>query len=261
MLDSFLVRAILMLLILSCLTAPLGSIAVWRRMSYFGDATSHAALLGVSVALAFGVSPIWGSLAMAVIVGWVLGSVDDRLQSSDAMLGVLAHGGLAGALVVTALSSERRGHLEGFLFGDILNTSGSDLLQMLLIGSGIIAVIVWRWKSILLSTLNPELASAQGIKPQFEVRIYVLTLAVCIAIAMKVVGALLVGALLIIPALSARRFANSPEAMVMIAVVMTWIASLLGFWASYQFDLPTGASVVLATVAIFLLTSLHKPKK
>ncbi len=260
MFDGFLIRAILMLLILSCLTAPLGSIAIWRRMSYFGDATSHAALLGVSIAIMFGISPIWGSIAMAIVVGWVLGSIDDRQHSSDAMLGVLAHGGLAGALVVTAISSERRGNLEGYLFGDILNTSNSDLLQIFLIGSGIIAVLVWRWKSLLLSTLNPELASAQGVNPRLEMRVYVLVLAICVAISMKIVGALLVGALLIIPALSARRFAKSPEGMIGIAVMLTWIASLAGFWSSYEFDLPTGASVVLATVVIFLLSNFLKSR-
>lgn len=258
MLDDFLIRAILMLLMLSCLTAPLGSIAIWRRMSYFGDATSHAALFGVSISLVFGVSPIWGSILLAVIVGWVLGSIDERKQSSDALLGVLAHGGLAGALVVTALSSERRGNLEGFLFGDILNTSGSDLIQMLFIGGVLLIVVIYRWKNFILSTLNPELASAQGVNPRFETRIYVLILAICVALAMKAVGALLVGALLIIPALCARRFANSPESMVGIAVFVTWLASLGGFWASYEFDLPTGATIVLANVFILCLSNLYK---
>ena len=260
MLDGFLMRAILMLLILSCLTAPLGSIGIWRRMSYFGDATSHAALLGVSIAIMLGVSPIWGSIAIAMVVGWVLGSLDDRKHSSDAMLGVFAHGGLAAALIVTSISSERRGHLEGYLFGDILNTSSSDLLHIFLIGGVIIVALNWRWKNLLVTTLNPELASAQGVNPRFEMRIYVLLLAICVAVSMKIVGALLVGALLIVPALSARRFARSPEAMIGISLLITWTASMAGFWSSYHFDLPTGPSVVLATVVIFLLSNSLKSR-
>lgn len=258
MFDAILIRAMLMLILIGCLTAPLGSIALWKRMSYFGDAASHAALFGVSLSLAFQVSPIWGGLFIAMLVVLYVGGLDQRDQTIDSRLGVLAYGGLAGALLLSSYMGNGNGNLEAFLYGDILSVSQNELwgvLGLVILADG---VLFWRWNKILVSVLNSEMAQAQGINVKLEMRIFVFLLSITAAIAMKAVGAILVGALLIIPALTARKFVKTPEMMVGLALIMTWLASAGGIFASYKMDLLTGPAIVVVTFLMYALSRLRQ---
>ena len=256
MIADFALRAFAAFVMIAAIASPLGSVAVWRRMSYFGDATSHAALLGVAIAIVVGANPLWGGVGMAIIMGLYLGSLSESETSSDAILGVIAHGGLALALLIGASSSKLRGSFEGYLFGDILSTSTAELVTVFCTSALVLILLALNWTRILVVTLNRELASAQNINPKRTTQLYVLLLAITVALAMKVVGALLVGALLVIPAISARPFAKTPEAMVMIAFGFSFCAGLVGFMLSFQYDLPTGPSIVTSAFGIFLIGRL-----
>ena len=229
MLDDFLIRAGLAGIGVAFAAAPLGCFVVWRRMAYFGDATSHAALLGVALALAF--------------------------EGTDTLLGVLAHGALAIGLVAVSLLPNQRVDLSAYLFGEILAVTKTDLA---IIWSGAvlsIALLVWRWQALLSSTLNPDLATASGVNPRREQLILTLALAVTVAVAIKVVGALLIAAMLIIPAAAARPFARTPEVMAMAACIIGMIAALGGLAASFTLDTPTGPSIVSVAAVLFVLSS------
>mgnify|MGYP000020169099 FL=1 len=255
MLDDFLIRAGLAGIGVVFAAAPLGCFVVWRRMAYFGDATSHAALLGVALALAFELPIFAGVLLIALSMALIVTALNGRSLGTDTLLGVLAHGALAIGLVAVSLLPNQRVDLSAYLFGEILAVTKTDLA---IIWSGAvlsIALLVWRWQALLSSTLNPDLATASGVHPRREQLILTLALAVTVAVAIKVVGALLIAAMLIIPAAAARPFARTPEVMAMTACIIGVIAALGGLAASFTLDTPTGPSIVSVAAVLFMLSS------
>jgi len=254
MLDDFLLRAALAGIGLSLATGPLGAFVVWRRMAYFGDTIAHAAILGVALSLAFSLSVIVGTLAVAVAVGLSASGLARRGRSMDTTLGVLSYSALALGLVAVSFVKGTRIDLSAFLFGDILTVSVTDLA---LIWGGSVAVLVvlaWRWSSLLTATLNEELAASAGINPVRERLVLVLALALVVALSLKIVGALLIGAMLIIPAAAARGMSRTPEAMAALAVLVGAGSSVGGVAASALTDAPSGPSIVVTAAVVFALS-------
>ncbi|SDL51439.1 metal ABC transporter permease [Paracoccus chinensis] len=250
MLDDFMLRAALGAIGLALACAPLGCFVVWRRMAYYGDATAHAALLGVALSLALALplfpAVIVVALAMAAVVAGLAGR-----QSVDTMLGVLSHGALAAGMVAVSFVQGVRTDLSAYLFGDILSVSALDL-GLIWGGAGLVAALIaWRWSALLLSTLSPEMAVADGIRPRTEQWVLNIALALVVAAGIRIVGALLVSAMLIIPAAAARPLARSPEAMVAATALIGSAAGVLGLGAAFRLDTPTGPTIVCAAVAIF----------
>lgn len=256
MLDDFLVRAALAGIGLSLATGPLGSFVVWRRMAYFGDATAHAAILGVALALAFDLPIGLGTLAVALIMAVTVSTLSARGWAMDTTLGVLAHSALALGLVAISFVHGVRTDLSAYLFGDILAVTRGDLGFIWGGSALVLALLVWRWQGLLTSTLNADLAYASGVNPDRERLILTLALAVVVAVALKVVGALLIAAMLIIPAAAARALSRTPEAMAALAVAFGAVASLAGLGLSLWQDTPAGPSIVVAAAAIFALSAV-----
>lgn len=255
MLDDFVLRATLAGLGVALAAAPLGCFVVWRRMAYFGDATAHAAILGVALALALNLSVTVGVLAMALAVALALSALAGRGHSVDTGLGVIAHSSLALGLVAVAFLPGVRIDLIAYLFGDILAVSRMDLAVIWFGAVLIVGLMVWRWQALLMATLSPDLAFASGIHPRHEQLILTVALAVVVAVAIKVVGALLIGALLIIPAAAARPLARTPEAMAVGAALIAGSAVLAGVQSSLHFDTPAGPSIVAAAAVVFLFAT------
>lgn len=256
MLDDFLTRAALAGVGLSIAAGPLGSFVVWRRMAYFGDATAHAAVLGVALALIFSLPVTLGTLLVALGMALAVSWLATRGHAMDATLGVLSHSALALGLVAITFVPGVRVDLTAFLFGDILAVTRQDLAVIWGGGGFVLALLIWRWSRLLTATLSRELAAASGIDPDREGLVLTLALAVVVAVALKVVGALLIAAMLIIPAAAARGFARTPEAMAAGAVGIGAAAALVGLFASFRFDTPAGPSIVTAAAAIFAVTAL-----
>ncbi len=259
MLDDFILRAGLAGLGVALAAAPLGCFVVWRRMAYFGDATSHAALLGVALALATNIPVIAGVLIIALVMALIISSLSERHVSSDALLGVLAHAGLAFGLVAVSLVPGQRVDLSAYLFGDILAVSSMDVV-VIWAGAVLVALLLLaRWQALLTATLNPDLATASGGNPKREQFILTLALAVTVAVAIKVVGALLIAAMLVIPAAAARPFARTPEGMALCAMALGGIAVCAGLGASFLFDTPAGPSIVSAAAVFFAFSTALSP--
>jgi zinc transport system permease protein len=255
MLDDFLIRAALAGLGVAVAAAPLGSFVVWRRMAYFGDATAHAAILGVAVALSFSMSIFAGALVMSLIMASTVSTLAGRGFAMDTLLGVLAHSALAFGLVAVSFLSGVRIDLMAYLFGDILAVSKGDLAVIWGGAALVLGLLAWRWQALLTATLSPDLAYAAGIDPRREQLVLTLALAVVVAVAIKVVGVLLIAAMLIIPAAAARPLSSTPERMAVIAAVIASISALGGLRASFQFDTPTGPSIVCTAALIFAATT------
>lgn len=256
MLDDFLVRAALAGVGLALATGPLGAFVVWRRMAYFGDATSHAAILGVAMALALSLPVGVGTLIVALAMAGTVSTLAARGWAMDTTLGVLAHSALAFGLVAISFVPGARSDMSSLLFGDILAVSRGDLALVWGGAALVLGLLVWRWQALLTSTLNEDLAHAAGLNPDRERLVLTLALALVVTIAIKIVGALLIAALLIIPAAAARSLARSPEAMAALAALIGAGATLGGLALSLQFDTPAGPSIITVAALVFTATVL-----
>jgi zinc transport system permease protein len=258
MLDDFMLRAGLAGVGVALAAGPLGCLVVWRRMAYIGDATAHAGILGVALALALQIDVFAGVLAVAAVMAAGVAALSGRTYAPDTLLGVGAHSALAFGVIAVSLLEGPRIDLMAWLFGDLLAVGRTDLAVIWGGAGAVLALLGWRWSALLTATLNPDLAAASGIRPGREQLVLMLTLAVVVAVAIKVVGALLIGAVLIVPAAAARPFARSPEAMAGLATgagVASVVAGLAGAW---RWDTPAGPSVVAAAALIFCASNLAR---
>ncbi|MBB4195724.1 zinc transport system permease protein [Rhizobium aethiopicum] len=257
MLDDFFVRAILAGVGLALTTGPLGCFIIWRRMAYFGDTIAHSALLGVALSLLFELNLTLAVFAVAALVSVLLLFLQKRQAlSADALLGILSHATLAIGLVMVAFMSWVRIDLIAFLFGDILAVSTTDIALIWGGGLFVLAAIAWLWRPLLAATVNAELAEAEGLSPERARLFFMLLMAVVIAIAMKIVGIMLITSLLIIPAAAARRFSVTPEIMAVLASLIGAAAVVGGLFGSLTYDTPSGPSIVVAALILFILSLL-----
>ena len=258
LLDNFLILAALAGLGVAIAAAPLGCFVVWRRMAYFGDATAHASILGVVLALTFSTSVFAGVLVVSLIMAITVSTLSGRGYAMDTLLGVLAHSALAFGLVAVSLLQGVRIDLMAYLFGDILAVGTTDLVVIWGGAVLVLALVAWRWSALLTATLNPDLAYASGIDPKREQWVLTVALTLVVAVAIKVVGVLLIAAMLIIPAAAARPFASTPEHMALIATLIGALSALGGLQLSYRFDTPTGPTIVCLAAVMFVLSSMSE---
>jgi zinc transport system permease protein len=261
MLDDFLVRAALGGIGLTLATGPLGAVVVWRRMAYFGDATSHAAILGVAIALSLQLPVSAGVLVVAMAMALTVSSLAAKGWAMDTTLGVMAHAALAFGLVAISFVPGVRGDLQSYLFGDILAVTRGDLVFIWGGAAVVLGLLLWRWQALLTATLSEELAYASGINPARERLVLTIALALVVAVALKVVGALLIAALLIIPAAAARALSRTPEGMAIGAALIGVASCLLGLALSLWQDTPAGPSIVTAAAVIFAVSALLSPQR
>ena len=253
MLDDFLVRAFIAGVGVAIITAPLGCFVVWRRLAYFGDTLAHSALLGVSLGILLNIEPVITVFASSILLALLLLALQSRvLIASDSLLGLLSHATLAIGLVVISFMTWVRIDIGALLFGDILSVSRFDILVIFVAGALILTILYAIWSPLFAATVSPEIAKAEGVNTRLIELIFMLLLAATVAIAMEIVGLLLITALLIIPAAAARRISASPESMAIIAVIIGVLSVAMGLFGSFRFDTPSGPSIVVAALVIFL---------
>lgn len=254
LLGDFLVRALLGGLGVAMVAGPLGCFVVWRRMSYFGDTLAHSALLGVALGTLFQLDLNLGIALVCVGISIVLTLLArQRSLATDTLLGILSHSTLAIGLVAISFLGRVQVDLNGYLFGDLLAISRGDLAW---IGGGavLVLVILWRfWDALLMATIHEELAKVEGL-PVERLRLLLMVMfSLVIAVSMKIVGVLLITAMLIIPAATARPFSRSPERMAILAAILGAVSVFGGLWTSWITDAPAGPAVVMAAFILFLL--------
>jgi zinc transport system permease protein len=255
--DSFVVYAIAAGVALALVAGPLGSVVVWRRMAYFGDTLAHASLLGVALSVAADLLPMAGVVFIGIMIAILLFWLErQRDLSTDTLLGILSHSALAlGLIVLSVIQTQGFNiNLMSYLFGDLLAVNRSDLVLMY--ASVLIILLIFsRLLAPLISiSVNVELARIDGVKVERVRFIFMVLLALVIAVALKVVGILLITALLIIPAATARIFSKSPRQMVLNSILVSVLAVVLGLYASLGWDFPTGPSIVVAASCLFFVS-------
>jgi len=250
--DDFVLRAVIAGFGIAMIAGPLGCFVVWRRMAYFGDTLSHAGLMGVALGIALGVNPTVGIVVTGLVIGLLLLALQQqRRVPTDTLLGILSHAALSVGLIVISFMDTVRVDLMSYLFGDILAVTATDLAWIYGGGIAVLVTLALIWRPLIALTVHPDMAVAEG-SASLRVRLmFMLLMAVTVAIAMKIVGILLVTALLIIPPAAARRFAASPEGMAGATIVIGGFAVLGGVSASLYWDTPSGPSIVAMATALF----------
>jgi zinc transport system permease protein len=259
--DEFFWRAVLAGVGLAAIAGPLGSFVVWRRMAFFGDALAHSALLGVALGFLLHVEVNIAIATLCAIFAMVLTAMLARARlAPDTLLSICAFTALSVGLVAISFVEDVRVDLIGYLFGDILAVGRADLAWIWGGAVAGLALLAFLWRPLLSVTVHADLAAVEGVNVGAMRLAFVLLLAVLVAVAMKIVGVLLVTALLVMPAAAARRFARSPESMAAIASGIGAFASVAGLLASVEFDTPSGPSVVVAAACVFAF-SLVLPQR
>ena len=256
--DSFVVYALVAGMGVALFMGPLGVFVVWRRMAYFGDSVAHSALLGVTLGVVLDIDLTAGTVAVCLTMALMLVFLRQQRRdlAEDTLLGILAHSSFALGLVTISFVATLRVDLMGYLFGDILAVSLADIAWIYAGGACALTALAFLWRPLLAITVHEELARVEGVNVIRTQAAFMLVIALVIALAMKVVGILLVTSLLIVPAATARRFARTPERMASFAALCGCAAVGLGIEASLLWDLPSGPAVVVSAAALFLLTTL-----
>lgn len=258
---DFIIYAVIAGLLIAGLAGPLGCFVVWRRMSYFGDTLAHSSLLGVALAI---VASINLQLAIifscALFAGLLLMLERRQLLATDTLLGIIAHSTLAFGLLILSLSDMVQVNLMAFLFGDLLTITQQDLVWIAATCTVLAGLLAYFWNAFLALTVHRELAQIEGLAVDRLYALLVLMIAMLIAVAMKIVGVLLITSLLIIPAAAARRLASTPEQMAVGAGIVGCIAVLGGITLSFYFDTPAGPSIVASAFVCFMMIYL-KPAR
>jgi len=253
--DDFLWRAMLGAALLAAACGPIGCLVLWRRLAYVGESVAHIGLLGAALGLLLGVDALLGTAALAIVAALVMARAPDRIIPAGTFVGIVGHMGLALGFVVLAMLETVRADLLGYLFGDVLALTPRALYGIAGVSLAVLAATALLWWPLLRSAAGGEIASAEGHGGRFARTGFLVLVAVVVAFGLKVVGALLIVALIIIPPAAARPFARSPEAMAVLAAVLGALAAPVGLAAAYLSDAPAGPSIVLAAGAIFALSA------
>ena len=255
MFDDFFIRALVAGIGVAIVTGPLGCFVVWRRLSYFGDTLAHSALLVVTMAYSFQFNIAISVFLISSLIALILIKLQKRTNlPGDALLGLLAHSSLAVGLVVIGFLTFIRFDIMGLLFGDILAVNVTDLLIIWFGGGLILLVLKIIWKPLFASTVNYELAEAEGLNPDRAKAIFTILMAALIAISIKMVGLLLITGMLIIPAAMARNLSDSPFKMVLFSIIGGLLSVLIGLFSSLEFNTPSGPSIIAAALFLFILS-------
>jgi zinc transport system permease protein len=237
------------------IAAPLGSFIVWQRLAYFGDTLAHASLMGVAFGLLLSINIQLSIIFFSIVIALLLVFWQSQRQlPTDTLLGILSHASLAIGLVLVSVFDTGRLDLSAYLLGDLLSTTMADVI--LIYSFALISgLLIWRyWRFLLAMIVNEPLAIVEGV-PVKKMRFLLLVLlALTIAVAIKIVGVLLITALLIIPAAGARYLSGSPEQMVCWSALIGCISVIGGLGSSLLWDTPAGPSIVVSASVLFLLS-------
>ncbi|GLQ07888.1 metal ABC transporter permease [Sneathiella chinensis] len=250
--DPFVLRALAAGIGIALIAGPLGCFVVWRRMAYFGDSLAHSALLGIALGLLTGISSNLGTVLVcsgfALILLWLQHT---RVFATDTLLGILAHAALSLGMVAISFADNQRFDLHSYLFGDILTVQVRDLYWIYGGGAVVLALLCRNWLSLTLMTIHEDLARAEGVRTFWVNLMLMMLMTIVVAVSIRIVGILLITALLAIPAATARQWVRSPEAMAILAALFGLVAVFGGIFGSAYLDTPTGPSIVTAATILF----------
>lgn len=255
MIEDFMVRAFLAGMGFALMAGPMGCFVVWRRMAFFGDTLAHASLCGIALGILGGIDSFLAILVVSLLVSFLLATTKSNSSfSSDSLLAISSQGALALGILCISLIKGVRLDLNAYFFGDILSVTSDEL--WIILGGGIVILVCLCgfWHVLLSMTVAEDLAVVEGIPVNRIYFLYMILLALFVALSIKIVGVLLITALLILPASISRVFSGSPEQMGIFSSIIGMGIVALGLMTSSQFDVPAAPAIVLIGLCLFILT-------
>ncbi|MFV9921768.1 MAG: metal ABC transporter permease [Anaplasma ovis] len=259
--EDFFINGILAILTASLVTAPLGSVMIWNRLSYMGDSVAHSSLLGVGIALLLEIHPSIGVFVVAVLLALIISLTTDKIHAIDTILNIMTSVVMSLSMILLSLVPSPGERVMHSLFGDVLMVGRSDLLEMAAIAITGIFVLVLRWRYWVAVSVSRDLSLSAGIKAgQIKTEIFVVS-ALVIVLFSRSVGILLITAFLTIPASGARLISKTPVQMVIVSVVISATSGVLGLLSAAKFDTFPGPMIIIASFSMLLLVYLFSKSK
>jgi zinc transport system permease protein len=257
----FMQRALLAGAVLAVLLAALGVFVAVRRMAFFGDGIAHSSLAGIAIAVLLGFAPLPVALIWAVAVALTIRRLERSTRlPSDSLIGIFFTASLALGVVLMSFSRGYQPELVSFLFGSILAVSPLDLALMLGLTVIILGWLMSHFRQLTFMSLSEDAARVDGVAVETQTSLLYVALAVATVLGVRVLGAVMVSALLIIPAAAARLLTHSFRSYFWVATVISLGSVLGGLILAYLLNLPAGAAVVLVAAAVFFVAAASRLK-
>jgi len=252
---QFMINAILAGAVIAVLASVSGSFMVLRRYSLMTETLAHSALVGVAIGIISGLSPLWMAVVIALVSAWSI----EYLRSfynlySDAILAIFLSGSLALAVIIVSLAGAFNSSLFSYLFGSILSVSQKDVFIIIGFGTIALALFAYFYRELYFIAFDEEVAQVSGIAVKKLNFMMVSIVAVIIALSIQIVGTLLIGALMVMPTVAALRFREGFAKTVILAVVFALLSVFVGMILSFYLSLPSGATIVLCILFIFIIS-------
>lgn len=252
---SFIQRAYLAGSFIAVLCAMLGLFLVLRKLSLIGDGLSHVSFGAIALGLFLGFYPFYVAIPLVLIASYFILKLTEKAKMyGDAAIGVVSSLSIAGGVILASLSKGFNADLFSYLFGNILAISRQEVYLSLGMSLAVLLVIILLYNDLFSATFDEEYARISGIKTDRLHLILTSLTAITVVLAVKVVGIMLVSALLILPAVTALQIAKGFKAAMLIAISVSVISVLFGITTSFFLDLPAGATIVMINVMIFTIT-------
>jgi zinc transport system permease protein len=256
---SFMVRAFISGTIIAAIAPLIGTFLVAKRYSLIADTLAHTSLAGVAIGLYIGIYPLYSALAIAIISAFAIEYLrTKRGVSGDSALATFLAGGLALAVTITSLNKDSSAALFSYLFGSLSTVSPTDVWISIGLGILISGIIFTNYHKLLYTTFDEEAAKASGLNTTLLNTMLVVLTAFTVVLAIRTVGALLIGALMTIPVVAAKQTSSSFKQSLLLAMAFSLISMVSGLFIAYFLDLPAGGTVVLIALAIFGISILTK---
>lgn len=255
----FLIRALIAGSITGLVLSLLGIFVVLRRMAFFGDAVGHFAFTGIALGFLLAIDPILSAVIFSVLLALGIGSIEGQKKlASDTVIGVFFSGSAALGILIIGLLKGYRVDLFQYLFGDILSISSLDIAISSALGIIVVLLTVIYWKKLMQITFNRDLAKINAVPVKFFDYLLFILLAAATALSIKIIGIILVTALLVIPAASAQNLSYSFREMVLFSLLFGVLSVVVGIILSYYLNAAAGSTIVLTSIAIFILSLIFK---
>ncbi|MET8749205.1 metal ABC transporter permease [Streptomyces sp. NPDC004667] len=259
--DPFMVRALIAAALVGVTAPAIGTYLVQRRQAIMGDGLGHVAMTGVALGLVTNTSPVWMATLVAVVGAVAMEMIRSRGRTSgDVALSLLFYGGLAGGVMIVNLGGSSTSKLLGPMFGSITAVAPEDVTAMALLAAFVLAVALGLRRQLFAVCQDEEFAKVTGLPVRLLNLLIAVTAAVTVTVAMRIVGLLLVSAMMVIPVAAAQRITRGFAATLGLAIGISVTVSLVGTTATYYLNAPSGAAIVLLAIAVFMaLTAVSAP--
>ncbi len=257
--DNASIMVLLAGLLAVAIAAPMGCLILWHRLAFLADTLGHAAILGVALALLANINMYYGvGFVTLIIVLLMVQSQKHHQMPSESVLAILSQVGLAGGLLLMSQEPDFEHTAHELLFGDILSVTLSDILALCVVAAIVLSVLAWQWRRLLLMSMSWEIAQAEGLSVQKSNLMMYVLMALMVSVLIKVMGVLLIAALLVIPPVAVRWLSISPEKMVLFSFLFGLFSVASGFYIAQQWELLIAPSIVLLAAFGLLISQFFK---